>query len=193
MAAQRPSSNNAGRPGPPYKPPVGNSTIKGSPGLLTSSGGLFGSGYQLLMPMFDGIFNKVYFALIDPSNSDTEEAAFYTYRQEDVMPNRSVSVHLLIITYRELGPATFTVGVQTYIEEEDSYKTSSRIVKIAPRPAKKGKPSTFPDKLLHTKKVNIEVISGQRPQPFWSRLANSGPVAITRMMMVGHADEKDLI
>jgi hypothetical protein len=190
LPAGRPNPNNGGRGGPPYKPPVGQSTIHGSPGLLTSSGGLFGRNFQLLMPLFDATFNKSYFGLVDPLNNDTEEDCFYTFKQEDVMINRKVSVHLLIVTYREIGRCQFTLGVQVYIEDNDSYKTSSKLVIIAPS---KNRKTVFPDGKLHSKKVNISVIDGERPQPFISRKANSGPLAITRILMAGKADEKDFI
>jgi hypothetical protein len=185
---QRPTREGGGTQ--PYKPPVGKSTIQGSPGLLTSTGGLFGSSYFLLMPLFDSVFDKTYLAFIDPSNFDTEEDCFYTFRQEDVMPGRKVSVHMLIVTYREIGKCTFTIGVQSYIAETDSFKVSSRQVVITPRLNSK---NTFPNNKLKTRRVNIDVIAGERPQVFVSRKANSGPLSITRVMMAGHADEKDFL
>jgi len=173
----------------PFKPPVGKSTIQGSPGLLTSTGGLFGANYQLLMPLFDATFQKTYLALFNDDDFNCEEAAFYTFRQEDVQPFRNVSVHKLIINYRELGEARFTIGVQAYIEDTDSFKTESRLVRIVKAKNRKG---LFPDKTLRTKQISL-VISGQRPQIFISREPNSGPLSITRVMMVGKADQKDFV
>ncbi|HXB10432.1 MAG TPA: hypothetical protein VNZ45_00480 [Bacteroidia bacterium] len=179
-----------GNPNPPYKPPVGKSTIKGSPGLITSTGGLAGISFSLLMPVFDSIFEKTYLAGIDPSNFNSEEACFYTFRQEDVMINRKVSVHLLFVTYREIDVATFTIGVRVYVRDTDSFKTSSRVVTIKPKDGRKVK---FPSNTLRTMKVGIDVLAGERPQVFYNRLPNSGALSITRVMMVGKADEKDFI
>lgn len=181
-------------PSGPYKPPVGKSTIHGSPGLLTSTGGLSGTNFQLLMPLFDATFGKTYFALVDPNNNDCEEPCFYTFRSEDVMVNRQVSIHKVIITYRELGAAKFTVGIQAFLEEKNYFKTVSKNVIIAPPKTgdKFRMAREFPDGKLHTKKVSL-MIDGERPQLFISRLPNSGPLCITRMMMCGHADQKDQI
>jgi hypothetical protein len=182
--------NGGGEGGGPYKPPVGKSTIKGSPGLLTSTGGLTGTSFQLLMPLFDATFEKTYFALIEPNNNDTEEVCFYTFRSEDVMVNRQVSVHKLLITYREIGKAKFTIGIQTYIEDNDTFKTVSKDITIKLSPPRKA--VTFPDGKLHTKKVSL-IISGERPQIFISRNPNSGPLCITRVLMCGKADQKDQV
>jgi|SRR5580765_597010 len=179
----------------PYKPPVGKSTIKGSPGLLTSTGGLNGTNFQLLMPLTDLTFGKTYLAFIDPNNNDTEEACFYTFKAEDVMVNRQVSVHKVVITYREIGAAIFTVGVQAYIENKDYFKTVTARVKIGPPNIVDKKfrlIKDFPDGKLHTKKVSL-MIDGERPQLFISRNPGSGPLCITRMLMCGHADQKDQI
>jgi len=180
----------SGTGGHPYNPPVGKSTIQGSPGLLTSTGGLIGTNFALLMPVFDIKFQKTYLAFIDSSDFNTEDDCFYTFRQEDVMINRKVSVHLLVVTYREIAKATFTIGVQVFMAETNSFKISSKEVKIDKPLDKK---AIFPSGSLKTKKIPISVIAGERPQVFISRKADSGALAITRVMMVGKADEKDLM
>lgn len=172
-----------------YRPPVGKSTIKGSPGLITSTGGLFGVNYQLLMPLFDSVFDKTYLALIDPSNNDTEEDAFYAFKQEDVMPSRTVSVHKLIVVYKEIGAARFNVGVQVYIRKPNKFYAKTVPVQIKVR-NEKGVP--FPDGRLRELAVDL-VIEGERPQVFISRNANSGPLCVTRVHMIGHADEKEVL
>lgn len=172
-----------------YKPPAGKTTIKGSPGLLTSTGGLFGTNFQLLMPLFDSVFNRTYLALIDPSNNDTEEEAFYLFKQEDVMPSRTVSVHKLIIVYKELGPAKFSVGIQVYIRKVNKFYQKSVALAITDRQDIK---APFPDGKLRELPVDL-VIDGERPQVFIRRRANSGPLCITRVHMIGHADEKEVV
>lgn len=180
---------NGGGSGGGFKPPVGKTTIKGSPGLLTSTGGLFGSDYKLLMPLFDETFDKTYLALIDADNNDCEEEAFYLFKQEDVMPSRVVSVHKLIVVYKELGPARFTIGVQVYIRKTNKFYQQSKLLKITNR---NDKDAPFPDGKLRELPVDL-VIEGERPQVFIRRKANSGPLAITRIHMIGHADEKEVL
>lgn len=172
-----------------FKPPVGKSTIRGSPGLLTSTGGLFGTNFKLLMPLFDSVFDKTYLALIDPDNNDCEEEAFYLFKQEDVMPSRVVSVHKLIIAYKELGPAKFSVGIQVYIRQANKFYQKSVALQIK---ARSDKESPFPDGRLRELPVDL-VIEGERPQVFIRRKANSGPLAITRVHMIGKADQKDIL
>lgn len=173
----------------PYKPPAGKSTIKGSPGLLTSTGGIGGNNYRLLMPMFDSVFDKTYLALVDPNDNNCEEEAFYLFKQEDVMPGRVVSVHKLLVYYKELGTARFTVGVQVYIRDANKFFQKSRELMIVDRLDKN---APFPDGKLRELAVNF-VIEGERPQVFIRRKANSGPLCITRVHMIGHADQKEIV
>lgn len=182
---------NGGGRGPtgPYKPPAGKSTIKGSPGLVTSTGGLAGTNFKLLMPLFDSVFDKTYLALIDPDNNDSEEEAFYIFRQEDIMPSRVVSVHKLIVYYKELGAAKFSMGVQVYIRKTNKFYQKSIPLEIKTR-VEKGVP--FPDGKIRELPVDF-VIEGERPQIFIRRKADSGPLCITRVHMIGHADEKEVV
>ena len=191
-------------PGPhqPYSPPAGRSPVTSSPGFLTSTGGLTGTNLVLLMPIIDFVANKTSLQLFDPTNFDTEEAAYYYYKQEDVVPNRKVSIHKLIVTYRELAKCTFSVGVVVYIRETDTYVSKQVQVTVPPTKVVKGRtlklltlpsgnntvPDPFPSNKLRSQNVDL-VITGERPQVFWSRNPNSGPVAIARILMAGKMDE----
>ena len=175
--------------GNPYTPPAGKSTIKGSPGLLTSTGGLFGQRFKLLMPLFDSVFDKTYCALIDPDDNNCEEEAFYLFKQEDVMPSRVVSVHKLLVYYKELGIAKFTVGIQVYLRSVNKFQQKSVELTIADRKDRKAR---FPDGRLRVMLVDL-VIEGERSQVFIARRANSGSICVTRIHMVGKADQKDIL
>jgi len=182
----------AGAGGGGYRPPAGKSTIHGSPGLLTSTGGLFGANFKLLMPLFDSVFDKTYLALIDPDNNDCEEEAFYLFKQEDVMPSRFISVHKLIVVYKELGLAKFSVGVQVYNRDANKFYQKSVALQISNTGARQDKKFPFPDGKLRELPVDL-VIEGERPQVFIRRRANSGPLCITRVHMIGKADQKDIL
>jgi len=176
----------SGAPGTPTKP--SGKVPGGSPGLLTSTGGLFGLGGQLLIPYRDLITNRFYIALINPSDFNSEEESTYFFPQEDVQPGRVVNVHKLEIEYRNLGVCSFSCGVIVYVPNKNPqqpgvYKTKSVNFKIG---------SDKADNLLYTVFANL-VISGMRPQAFIHREANAGPMSVTRVMMVGNADEKDLM
>lgn len=180
---------NGGGSGGGYKPPSGQTTIHGSPGLLTSTGGLFGANYRLLMPLFDSVFDKTYLAFIDPEDNNCEEEAFYLFKQEDVMPGRVVSVHKLLVYYKELGAAKFSVGVQVYIRKTNKFYQKSVELKITDR---KDRTAPFPDGKLRELPVDF-VIEGERPQVFIIRRANAGPLCVTRIHMVGNANEKEVL
>ena len=172
-----------------FKPPVGKSTIRGSPGLVTSTGGLFGGSFKLLMPLFDSVFDKTYLALIDPDNNDCEEEAFYLFKQEDVMPGRTVSVHKLLVYYKEIGPAKFSVGVQVYIRKTNKFYQKSVPLQIKDRG---DRTAPFPDGRLRELPVDL-VIEGERPQVFVRRRPNDGPLCVTRVHLIGKADEKSIL
>src|SRR3974390_1493597 len=183
--------NGGGRP--PYKPPSGGgggkTAIHGSPGLVTSTGGLIGAGFDLLMPSIDFITGKTTLELINADDNNCEEEAFYLFKQEDVMPSRVISVHKLIVLYKELGAAKFIVGVQVYLRQPNKFYQKSVEVAITDRQDRK---ASFPDKKLRELPVDL-VIEGERPQVFIRRKANSGPLCITRVHMIGKADQKDIL
>lgn len=177
----------SGPPGPP-KPPAGK-VPGGSPGLLTSTGGLFGIGGQLLIPYSDLRTKRFYIALIDPNNFDSEEDSQYFFPEEDVQPGKRIDVHKLEVEYRNIGVGKVSFGVTGYV----------------PDPKDPTKPGTFtqktkevtlgtakPDGKLYTIFVNL-IISVIRPQAFLFRKFNSGPCAVTRVMMIGNSDEKDFM
>ena len=172
-----------------YRPPVGHPTIHGTPGLLTSTGGLFGFNFRLLIPMFDLTVERSYCALVDPTDNNCEDDAFYLFKQEDVLPSRVVSVHKLIVYYKELGPARFSVGVQVYIRKANKFFQKSVPLVIKNR---NDKTAPFPDNKLRELPVDL-VIEGERPQVFIRRNANSGPLCVTRVHVIGHADEKEVL
>ena len=186
-------------PHPPFKPPVGTSTIQGSPGLLTSTGGLLGVAPLLLVPTFDFQLQRNYLGVINPNDFNCEEDAAYFFREEEVQLERVVSIHKIILTYREIGAADFIVGVTVYNWQDDSYNTKTINVSIAPPILKDSKDrkilrrrNVFPDNKIHTKRLSL-VISGQRPQLFITRKAESGPLSIVRATIIGKADEMDIL
>jgi hypothetical protein len=190
MVQKDPGGGDGREPHAPYKPPVGKSTVTSTPGLLTSTGGLLGGSPLLLMPIVNTKTGRPVFVFIDPNNFDTEEAVFYQYRQEDVQPNRKVSIHRLVVTYRELGKATAFFGIVAYIMETDNYIFKEAKLTIAPTKSRNLIADPFPSGKLRSQKLSL-VITGERPQLYWRRDANSGPLSVTRVLMAGKSDEKD--
>jgi len=169
-------------------------TIGGSPGLLTSTGGLTGLLGACYQPFFNPQTRAYYLALIDPTNFDTEEDGFYNFPEPDA-PNgvgRVVTIHRVVMTYREIDKAKFNFGIETYLADIDDFVQVTVPIVIAPPNGNKKRALSFPDGKIHTKRFGI-VATGERPQPFTQRLANSGAYSIIKVVLCGNADEQDQI
>ena len=99
------------------KPP--GTTLGGSPGLITSTGGLYGTNGLLLVPSYNIITGKAFITLIDATNFNCEENSQYTFRQEANYGNipgegRSCSIHLIILKYREIGSVSFNINITVF-------------------------------------------------------------------------------
>jgi hypothetical protein len=145
----------------------------------------------MMAPYLNTTNGYPYVIIYDPSNFNCEEAGEYDFRQEipvvNQMPQegRNVSCHLIILKYRELGVATFSVNVTVYNRLTDTFSTRSIIVNIQ---FVKGR--TFPDKRIHTRYIGLKpLITGERPQVTLTFNANSGPWSVTSLTLCGNADE----
>ena len=189
-------------PEPPYppvpKPPnpgTGSSNSGLSPGLITSTGGLFGTTGALLVPLRDIRTNVYYIGIWDPTNFNTEEDCYYYFRQENIKVNYAVSSYKAIIIYRNLGIVTVTFNITTFRKglttynknkatiQPGSYNTKSTTLVLGTSSA---------DGKLYTLDVDI-VNDGERPQFWFSRKANAGPLSIVSASIYGNADEKNKV
>jgi hypothetical protein len=167
-------------------------TTGGSPGLLTSTGGITGLTGIFTIPFQDLLLNRFYFVTFDPTDFNCEEDVTYFFKQEDIEVGRVVTIHKVLIVYRMIGQVKFTLTLNGFLE---SVKSSNEDPSQTGRFVSKSVPVTFglglgkiPDKKLHTRSVDIK-LTCERPQISISRLANSGPLAITKVIMCGTADE----
>lgn len=166
-----------------------------SPGLITSTGGLFGQAGLLLIPFFDFRSGKYYLATWDASNFNTEEDVFYYFRQENVKQDRAITNHKIVVTYRNLGIftvtfflTTFRKGLTTYedgvaIEQQGTYHTVSKTLTLGTK---------NPDGKLYTIDFNL-VNEGIRPQIYCDRKAMAGPMSITSVLLAGTMNEDDKV
>lgn len=180
---------------PPSKGTTGKVSTASSPGLLTSTGGLIGNSGFLITPVYNTIINKPFISVIDPTNFDCEEDAVYYFRQEanyGQFPGegREASFHRIILKYREIGKAFFNVNLTVYHKISDTFETISIPVTVPPISLLVSKRINFPDFKIHTIKLTPPkgVITGERPQLWLSRKANSGPHSVTKLVLCGNAD-----
>jgi hypothetical protein len=191
-------NRNGGGGGGGYNPPTKGGGTKSkanlsNPGLITSSGGLFGTSGLLLTPYVNNTTGQSYIIVHDPTNFDCEESAEYDFRQEIPMvqgnpyqEGTDVSCHLIKLKYRELGVTSFSINVTVYRKQTDDYFTTSITVNI--EQVKNTPKRTFPDKRIHTRFLSF-LTTGERPQVSITRNANSGPMSITSLTLCGNADE----
>ena len=184
--------------GPPGANQGGGGSGKPSnPSLITSTGGLIGINGLLLVPAFNQITNKSYIINYDSTNFDCEENAQYTYRQESNFERnpgegREASFHLIILKYRELGYAKFSINITVFKQALDDFITIQIPVSIPRIPlTTKFRKVNFPDGRIHTTKITPPkgVITGERPEVSITRSMNSGPISITKLVLCGNADE----
>jgi hypothetical protein len=174
-------------PGPPVPPPKKGVNPGGSPGLLTSTGGLFGLTGALYVPFFDSLNNIYHAVLLDSNDFNCEEDAFYYFKVEDVNIGRSCDIHKLVVVYRNLGIGKVTFGVGIY---QPQAKTDA--LKFVTKTVTKSLGNISANKKLYTQNFDL-VISGERPQAFFTRKANDGPISIVSVVMVGDAGETKLL
>lgn len=171
----------------------------GSPGLLTSTGGLLGSNGLLLAPSFNIFTGKPYIVLMDATNFNCEENSQYTFRQEanfEKIPGegRSCSIHLIILKYREIGTVSFNINITVFNQQLDTFINVAipvNIPVISYANMTKARKNIFPDNRIHTVKLAPPngVITGERPQLSVTVTSGNGPLSITKIIMCGNADE----
>lgn len=186
----RPPHGPGGPGGPrPPRPP----TNPNNPAQITRTGILYGTFGLMLTPYLNPLTKKSYVVIHDPTDFDCEENAEYDFRQEipvvNQMPQegRDVSIHLIILKYREIDIATFSINITVYRKKTDDFATKLIPVNIV-NPNKSGR--IFPDNRIHTRYIGLKpVISGERPQCTLTRNANSGGFSITSVTLCGNGDE----
>lgn len=151
-------------------------------GLITSTGGIAGFIGLLMFPVLLSNGSSQ-FSTFDIDNFDTEEDCHYESRQEDVAIGRNVTVHKVLVVYKNLGVANFTVDVEAFVREDNGRSEGSFVRnKLGPIKMKIG--SKKADNKIRTKFAYINVV-GERPQVIIDRQKNSGPLCIISATPVG--------
>lgn len=191
-----------GGPNPVHLPPIPSgagskntsSSLSANPGLLTSTGGLYGLNGVLLSPVYNTVTNKSFILSMDPTNFNCEENCEYDFPQEIPPRNapqegRDVNCHLVILKYREIGYASLTLNITTFQKNTDSFNTYSYPVSIPPIPlTSKARKQSFPDNRIHTLRIPIDV-PGERPQITVTSNGSAGGYSIISIVLCGNADE----
>jgi hypothetical protein len=121
------------------------------------------------------------FAFAPGNYNDTAQGSTYSYRVEDIEPNRFPTVRRVILMYRDLGPVTITVSVKG-VDDNGTVVTGQETVSFGTSAA----PGT-----INTQFVDLQV-SCFRPQLSWTKNAGAGNLSIVKATMIGTSEEVTL-
>lgn len=114
----------------------------------------------------------------DPTNFDDPGiGGFYFWKMEDVIAGRTPTVGRVIISYRNLGVATFTL---TLTGTDDSGNTVSNSAPVTVGTA-------AANNRICSKVIGL-TLTGQNLQPSVSRNPGSGPLSITKLRLEGRVE-----
>ena len=146
---------------------------------LPVTGGLSGTVSAFLMIGFDAVANQNLTYLVDPTNFNCEETSEYDFRIEEVEPGNVLTIHNIVIRYRDLGIATFTVNIQNAVKGI-----------LASKPFTVG--NQIPTNKIFTKKCDMQA-TGEALQITITQAANAGPRCITKVRAWGSYGDGDII
>lgn len=169
--------------GTPSSPSSGGGVSGTNPGLLTSSGGLFGSTSNLLIPIFDPETNIKYIATFDPTDFNSEEDAEYRYRMEEITEGRLITVSRVRIVYRNLGVVKVTGQLSGLV-----YSPASKTWQVVGAKQTIVIGDDSKDLSLRTGYFDM-IITMERPQFIYKRLANDGPLAIISTTLITEVEQ----
>jgi len=121
-------------------------------------------------------------AILDSTDfDDPVDTAYYSFRMEEVIPNRVPTVRRVILQYRDLGEATIT-ALLTATNDKGQVLASTKTNDIG---------NALPTNTILTSFFDIE-ITGFRPQLAFTRNSGAGPLSIVSVTMVGEVEEVSL-
>lgn len=114
----------------------------------------------------------------DPTNfNDPSMSSFYSYKVEDILAGRTGTINRVIISYRDLGPASLIINLSGTNDQQQAVNVTETVT-IG---------NTLPLGIIMTKIVGI-ALTAQNLQLTLVRPANGGPVSITKVRMEGKVE-----
>lgn len=189
MAINLPNIDGGG-PGGPFPPSSGGGggSAPTPPDLskLPTVGGMVGIQTQLIAIGYDDLAgqNIVYF--VDPTNHNCEESCEYDFKVEEVEPGNQLTIHRIVIRYRDLGKVKFTVAVVSATLTDLDYTLGTGNAELITLGNDK------PTNKIYTYLSSLRVTT-EAPQIKIFRAANAGPLAITKVRAWGSYGDGDII
>lgn len=144
---------------------------------MASNGGLTSPLGVMLIPSVNISGIGSYYWLNPANFNDPSSASSYSFKVEDVLAGRTPTISRIIVSYRDLGVATITLTLSG-IDDNQAVQTNSITVNIG---------TTLATKKVCTLIVGL-ALSANNLQLTITRLANAGPVSITKIRMEGRVD-----
>lgn len=143
------------------------------------NGGVLASTYFLMVPVQDIHSLQCFLGFFDTTDfDDQKDGSSYSWRQEDIGIDAVPTVQRVWITYRDLGPAKFTLTL-TGTNDLNQVVSASAVVQIG---------NLIPTNALFTQQVGLE-LSAFRPQLGITRNPGDGPISIIRARMEGEVGD----
>jgi hypothetical protein len=132
---------------------------------------------KLLIPLATAAGMQMF--SFDPTNfNDPNIGSFYYWKVEDVACGRTPSINRVLISYRDLGPATITVAL-TGTNDLQQVIVNANVLNIGN--------TVFTGKIM-TVDAGVTSQTAQNLQLSVTRAANGGPVSITKVRMEGRVE-----
>jgi len=148
-----------------------------------SNGGVSGPLGLLLIPAQNGGTPNVF--TLDPTNfNDPANGSYYYWKVEDGIAGRVMTINRVILSYRDLGVATITVGLNGVSGEKDSNNADT--------PVSNSQQIVIGTVAASQKICTIVLglaLTGCNLQASVTRAPNAGPVSITKLRMEGKIED----
>jgi hypothetical protein len=153
--------------------------------MAQSNGGVATTSRLTLYPMLNATTGIVSFYAFNPAGGfdDPLASAFWNSKVEEVLQGRTVTVNRVIVTYRDLGPAT---AIFVLAGTQDNQVVGGLTGATSMQPVKLG--NALATGKLMTKFVDLS-LTGQNIQLTIVRAAGSGPLSFAKITMVGRVED----
>lgn len=150
---------------------------------LPTTGGLLGTSPAFIFIGFDNVAQTTLVYQLDTTNFNCEEPVEYDFKVEEAEIGNEVTIHRVLIRYRNIGICIITVAVISSEFQTPVDKRNATTITIGTSSA---------DGLIYTAKADLKITT-EAPQIKLFRAAKGGPMAITKVRVIASYGDGDII